>query len=328
MGEKMNRISSLTLGTVFTVCALGVACASGGDDDGKDDNKAGSPAAGGTNANTAGTPSTGGTQIPIGGTSNPTAGNSSTAGTSTTGGSGGGSGPGGPSVCDTGSRALPLAEAYVDNVETETRWDSWYIFSDTTPPHMPGVERATMGALDTGFSAHVAATGILPPTKKGFGAGIGFNLVNSSGGETCLDVSAFDGISFWAKGTSGTMNVVKFQAVAPATQPTDALPKGDCVPMTACAFIHPAKSITLTTDWKQYVIPFSELVSAAAPFSGKILQWNIITPDEAWDIAIDEVTFYKGTAPTGPVEPPVEGGGGSGGGGSGGTNGGGTGGTK
>jgi hypothetical protein len=96
------------------------------------------------------------------------------------------------------------------------------------------------------------------------------------------------------------------------------MPAGDCKPMTACAFIHPAKSITLTADWKQFTIPFSELVSAAAPFAGKILQFNIITPDEAWDIAVDEVTFYKGTAPTGPVEPPVEGGGGSGGSGGGG----------
>lgn len=311
MGEKMNRTSQLTLGTIFTVCALGAACTSGGDDDG-DDGKAGSPASGGTNS-TAGTPSMGGS-VPIAGTT-PTAGTSPTAGTGGTPGAGGTNG--GTSVCDGMTRALPLAEAYVDNVETEVRWDGWYIFSDTTPPHMPPVERATMGALETGFSAHVAATGILPPTKKGFGAGIGFNLVNPAV-EKCLDVSAFDGISFWAKGTSGTMNVVKFQAVAPATQPTNEMPAGDCTPMTACAFIHPAKSITLTEDWKQHVIPFSELVSAAAPFAGKILQFNIITPDEAWDIAVDEVTFYKGTAPTGPVEPPVEGGGGSGGSGGGG----------
>jgi hypothetical protein len=318
----MNRTSQLTLGTIFTVCALGVACASGGDDDGDNDGKAGSPS-GGTNS-TAGTPSTGGSNVPIAGTS-PTAGTSPSAGSSTGGTPGAGGTNGGSSICDGMTRALPLAEAYVDNVETDVRWANWYIFSDTTPQHMPPVERAEMGALETGYSAHVAATGILPPTKKGFGAGIGFNLVNPLM-EKCLDVSAFDGISFWAKGTSGTMNVVKFQAVAPATQPTDQMPAGDCAPMTACAFIHPAKSITLTEDWKQYAIPFSELVSAAAPFAGKILQFNIITPDEAWDIAVDEVTFYKGTAPTDPVEPPVEGGGGTGG--SGGSGNAGTGGTQ
>jgi hypothetical protein len=228
------------------------------------------------------------------------------------------------SVCDTGiTRALPLAEAYVDNFETTTRFDGWYGFADTMPAS-PAIARVEGGALETGFGAHFAATGIHSPTSmvKGYGAGTGFNLVNTAMGETCLDASAFDGISFWAKGTSGTANIVKFQMIVPATQPADEMPKGDCASkMAACAYIHPAKAITLEAAWKQYSIPFSEMVSAAGKVDGKILGFNIITPDEAWDISLDEVTFYKGTAPTGPVEPPVEGGGGSGGGGNGGSGG-------
>jgi hypothetical protein len=325
MGEKMNRISTLTLGTIFTVCALGVACSSGGDED-DGDGKAGSTSTSGTGNNTSGA-STGGTTGMTAGTTGTTAGTTgTTAGTTGNGGSGTGGTTGGKSVCDTGSRALPLAEAYIDNVESMVRWDSWYAFSDTTPPHTPAKDRLAMGALETSTSAHVAATGIKSPTMMGFGAGIGFNLVNAASGETCLDVTAFDGISFWAKGTSGTANIVKFQAIVPATQPTSEMPPGDCKPMTACAYIHPAKSITLTEDWAHVDIKFSELTSAAGKFAGNILGFNIITPDAAWDIAIDEVTFYKGTAPTTPVEPPVEGGGGTGGTGAGGT--GGTGGTQ
>jgi hypothetical protein len=315
MGEKMNRISSLALGTIFAVCALGVACSSGGDEDDNDDNKAGSTGNGGSNS-TSGAPG-GGTTSTTAGTTSTTAGTTSaTAGTTgTTAGSGsGGTTSTAASVCDTGTRALPLAEAYIDNFEEATRFDGWYGFADTEPAS-PAIARVAGGALATGFGAHYAATGIHTPTattKKGFGAGAGFNLVNTAGGETCLDVTAFDGISFWAKGTSGTGNIVKFQMIVPATQPADEAPKGDCASkMAACAYVHPAKAITLEADWKQYAIPFSDMTSAAAKVTGKILGFNVITPDEAWDFSIDEVTFYKGDAPTTPVEPPMEGAGGA-----------------
>ena len=118
----------------------------------------------------------------------------------------------------------------------------------------------------------------------------------------CVDLSEFDGISFWAKGTAGESNVLKFQIVAPATQPTDSDPVGDCA-TTACRFKHPAKEITLTETWTQFTIKFADL-SPAAAYTGKVLGFNMITDGPDYSVDIDEVTFFTGTAPTGAIEPP------------------------
>ena len=286
MGEKMNRISTtwLTLGTVAGIFALGTACSSGG-----------SGGDGGTSGSSTGTSGSG-----TGGT---------TSGT--------------PSVCDgAATYALPIGLAYIDNFETATNFDGWYSFSDTTPPNMPKPERVMPGALSTMYSGHVTAMGIKSSKAMGYGAGFGFNVVDPAKGK-CVDLTAFDGISFWAKGTAGTDNTLKFQIVSPATQPTNETPAGDCTPMTACAFAHPAKVITLTAAWSQIIIKWTDLAPAAA-FKGKALAFNMITDGPNYDVNIDEVTFFSGTAPATAVMPPTAAGGSGGsGGGTGGTGGGG-----
>jgi hypothetical protein len=209
-----------------------------------------------------------------------------------------------PSVCDGNTRLLSLADGYIDNFETVARFGQWYSFSDTTPPNMPPIVRQASGALATGWAGYGTAEDILQVGNKGYGAGIGFQLVNPAAGETCVDVSAFDGISLWAKGASGTANLLKFQVTVPASQPRDAVPPGDCVPQTACAYEHPTKTLLLTNGWAHHVIRFADLTSPTVVFSGKFLAFNIITPDTSWNVSIDEVTFYKGTAPTTPITPP------------------------
>lgn len=301
----MNRISTtwLTLATVAGIFALGTACSSGGDDD---DGAAGK---GGGNSSAAGSTTTmaGSSVVPVGGssagTSTGTSGSTTTAGTGT-----GGAASTGPSVCDDKTFVLPAAEAYIDNFETDTRFTGWYSFSDTTPPNMPGPERVATGALTTAFSGHVHATGIKSSKAMGYGAGFGFGLVDPAKGN-CVDLTAFDGISFWAKGTAGADNTLKFQIVSPSTQPADSMPVGDCASSAAaCAFKHPAKVITLKAEWTQFVIKFSELAPAAA-YTGKVLGFNMITDGPDYDAQIDEVTFYSGTAPTGAVEPELGAGG-------------------
>lgn len=299
MGEKMNRINtaSLTLTGIATIFALATACSSGGDDPDGDNGKAGSSSNGGSAGSgtagngTAGSDASGGS------------GGSGTAGSGATGGSGGtaGGGNGSPSVCDDATFALPVGEEYIDNFEDTVRFPGWYAFSDTDPPDEPQPERVAGGALDTGFSGHVTATGITASTMMGYGAGFGFGLVDPLRG-SCVDLSAFDGISFWIKGTAGASDVLKFQIVSPATQPTNENPPGDCAPGTACAFKHPAKEITLTPDWSHVVINWTDLAPAAA-FTGLVLGFNMITDGPAYDVNIDEVTFFVGDAPTGPVEP-------------------------
>jgi hypothetical protein len=111
----------------------------------------------------------------------------------------------------------------------------------------------------------------------------------------CAGISAFDGISFWAKGTAGANNALTFQAVLAATQAVQ--DGGDC---TANCYNHPSKTITLTADWQQYTATWAELVGPVS-VDGIILGLNWITPGPAFDIWVDEVTLYAGTAPTGPV---------------------------
>jgi hypothetical protein len=316
MGEKMNRISTtwLTLGTVTALFALGTACSSGGGDD--DDSSSAGKGSGGSNG-TAGASvlPTSGSGTTTAGTGNSTAGTgNSTAGTgSGTAGSGTG-GSAGKSVCDGMTFALPVGEAYIDNFETDTRFLGWYAFSDTTVPNMPKPDRAAMGAVSTAFSGHVHATGIKSSKAMGYGAGFGFGLVDPVKG-ACVDLTAFKGISFWLKGTAGADNTLKFQIVSPSTQPADSMPVGDCPSSaSACAFKHPAKTITLTADWKQVIINFADLAPASA-YTGKVLGFNMITDGPDYDVSIDEATFFTDTAPTGAVMPEVAtGGSGTGGG--------------
>ncbi|HEV8244897.1 MAG TPA: hypothetical protein VGP93_03980, partial [Polyangiaceae bacterium] len=200
----MKRISTTSL----SVCALwglfsfASACASGGED----------PAT-----------SSGGASSTSGGASS-TSGGASSGGSSTTGGtsSGGTSSTGGttssaPSVCDadqSGTHVLTADEAFVDDFETETRFEGWYSYAAVAAAGTAAeLARVAGGAADTAMAAQVANTGINTGTDK-FGAGVGFNMRDAS--DACADVSAFDGVSFWAKGSSGENGTFKFLAVVPA----------------------------------------------------------------------------------------------------------------
>lgn len=304
MGENMKRngFTWLTLGTVAAMFALGTACSSGGDDDDSSGGK------GGSGSSMAGSGTTAGTNNNTGGSTIPTAGTNSTAGSGTAGSGTAGSGTGGtssgPSVCDGKTFALPVGEAYIDNFETDTRFLGWYAFSDTTPPNMPAPERLTTGgAVETTASGHVHATGIKSSKAMGYGAGFGFGLVDPAKGN-CVDISAFKGMSFWIKGTAGADNTLKFQIVSALTQPADSMPVGDCATSASpCAFKHPAKTITLTADWKQVVLNFADLAPAAAFVPSKVMGFNMITDGPDYDVQIDEATFFVDTAPTGAVAP-------------------------
>ena len=70
----------------------------------------------------------------------------------------------------------------------------------------------------------------------------------------CTDVSAFDGISFFAKGTSRTDDVLQVIAQVPAAHPAGS--GGDC--LENC-WSHPRAPITLTEGWGHYTLPFGDL---------------------------------------------------------------------
>ena len=263
-----------------------------GESGGASSNNAGRPPAtgGSTSATYAGMTGAGGVRPSAGGSS--TAG-SSTAGSTTTGSTG-------PSVCD--GRTVPH-EAYIDNFETDAHFIDWYAFSDTTPPNMPLPGRVMFGALGTMYAGHMYATGIKSSKMMGYGAGFGSALVEPFQGY-CADLSAFTGISFWLKGSAGADNSLRFQIVSALTQPADSVPSGDC-PSSAspCAYKHPYKTIMLTADWTHVVINFADLVPSSAFAANKVMGFNLITDGPDYEAFIDEVTFFKNTAPIGPVGP-------------------------
>ncbi|WP_170228901.1 hypothetical protein [Polyangium fumosum] len=263
---KRNRALHLSIYTVCGALALASACSSGTGDPN-----------GGAGVGSASSSGSGG-------------GSSSS---SSAGGSGGSGGSAPPSVCDDNVRVLTVDDAFVDDFETDMAFPGWYSFADTEAANFSKIAREGEGAVTTTMAAHVSGTGIKAPTDGGFGAGFGFGLKDANG--ACAGISAFDGISFWAKGTAGADNALRLQAVHPATQAK--ADGGDCE--TNC-YNHPGKSITLTSEWKQYTIKWNEL-AGSVQVKDVILGLSWITPGPDFDIWIDEVTLFAGTAPTGPI---------------------------
>ena len=239
--------------------------------------------------------------------------------------SAGAGGAAGPSVCDgLGTKVFAAPDnAFVDDFECATAADCWAAADAPQPANIrkgwstfndlgaPGADAADNmlffkqiagGAATTAHGGQYAGAMVNPSTvAPGFGAGSVFNIVvDKVAGIFCADISAFDGISFWAK--SAMLDKVEVKFVLPSTQAV--MDGGDC--KTGC-YLHPSAPVTLTADWFHYSIPFPATVKTKnlvqligffpgnAPVAGKV----------AWDFSLDEIAFYKGTAPEGPVAPVV-----------------------
>jgi hypothetical protein len=295
------------------VCGVvaSVACSSGSD------TPATGPASGPGGAATSGTGTTS-TATGAGGapststtstTTNPTTSGTGGAGTGGTGsGTGGAGGSAGPSVCDgKGTRILTLADNKVDDFEGAMLLPGWSSFNDTMPVNSFQLMQAPGGAAGTAHAGHYAGMGAKTTgAMMGFGVGTIFNTaIDPSIGQYCIDISAFDGVAFWAK-AAVDMSKVGVNFIVPATNPKPdplkpELGGGDCV-MPGC-YNHPAKTITLGTTWKQYSVPFADAVGggAGARVRNVIQMLGWLSPDSNWDFWVDEIQFYKGTASTGPI---------------------------
>ena len=258
----------------------------------------GSPAGGtgGTSGGGTGGMSGGGT----GGMSGGGTGGMSSGGTGgMSGGGTGGTVAGGPSVCDgKGTRLLAATDTAIDNFEGTMLSPGWSAFNDVMPMNSFMIMQAAGGALSTGHAAHYAGMGAKTPAKGGFGVGAAFNAaIDKAAGTYCVDVSGFDGITFWAKAAKASTKV-SFNFIVPSENAV--ADGGDC--MTGC-YLHPQKNITLGTDWAQYSVTFAEAVPAAgtAKVLGKIQGISFLSADADWDFSFDEIQYYKGTPPTTPV---------------------------
>ena len=197
-----------------------------------------------------------------------------------------GSAPAQPSVCDgLGSRFLTSADALVDNFEGATLLSGWSSFNDTNPPNAFALMRAAGGAMGTAAAGHYAGTGAKTPTAGGYGVGTAFNLaVDPPDQIYCADVTAFDGLAFWAKGSGSVSLEFAVAATTPTTQ------YGDC---KANCYNHPTQVLALTSEWKQYKVPFSAAVgSTGAKVNGHIQQLEWVSLTSSWDFWLDEITLY------------------------------------
>ena len=106
----------------------------------------------------------------------------------------------------------------------------------------------------------------------------------------CVDISAFDGVSFWAKAaTAGAKINLTF--VVPAQNPTSN--SGDC---TSNCLSFPFKTVTLGTAFAEYAVDFSAAAGGSVSV-GKLLQELAFTSfDSDWDFSIDQIAFYKAAA--------------------------------
>ena len=165
-----------------------------------------------------------------------------------------------PSVCDgTATRLLAAGDGIVDNFEGPMIAPGWSSFNDVMPTaNSFKIAQEAGGAVGTGHFGHYAGMGAKTPLLGGYGVGTIFNeAIDVAAGIYCVDISGFDGVSFYAKAaTAGAKVGVNFilpETNAVATDPT--LGGGDC--KTAC-YNHPYKTITLTTTWAHYAVTFAE----------------------------------------------------------------------
>jgi hypothetical protein len=314
-GEKMRNINLRNWVLPASLLAIAMAATThAGCSTGSDSNAtggAGSTGTGGSAPTGTSTGTGGSTTTGTGGSATATGtGGSTTTGTggSTTTGVGGSTGTGGAvattgsggapattGVCaGTGTRALSIDQGKVDDFEEAMILPGWSSFNDVQPTmNAFKIAQEAGGAIGTGHSGHYMGTGAKTPVMGGFGVGVVYNMaIDHTAMIYCVDVTAFDGLTFWAKAaTAGAKVGVNF--VVPKTNMT---PDGDCT--TAC-YNHPQKLVTLTADWQQYSVAFSAAMGGTgAKVEGRIQQVGFLSPDANWDFSIDEIQLYKGTPPT------------------------------
>ena len=182
--------------------------------------------------------------------------------------------------------------------EQNDRQGSWYTFNDEgddgeqTPPTN---KFAVSEADGDNESKYVAAT-------KGEGwkdyAGLAVDLNSDGDKPKPYDASKFKGISFIARGVSGTKELdLRFGLSTPATIAKD--DGGECTGGDSKCDDSFGADITLEKDWQKFDIPFAMLAQEGwgdkAEFDPKEivgLTWSVPEGGTAFDFAIDNLGFY------------------------------------
>jgi endoglucanase len=169
----------------------------------------------------------------------------------------------------------------------------WYTFVDKvgstiSPPFGKTFIMSKGGPNGSMYTAQFL--GKVSSTGDPLYAGMGFSFTNPKGQ---YDASAYSGLSFYAMVGPNTVKAVRLKVPDVATDP-------DGKVCTEC-FNDFGTDLTLTTEWKQYSIPFSDMAQMegwGAPHPKGIdksklygMQWQVNSPGADYDIWVDNVAF-------------------------------------
>jgi len=225
-------------------------------------------------------------------------------------------GGGGASGGDTGASASPAAAAadspagkacggdgLLDDGEDvnnqiavqKGRGGYWYTFVDkagSTITPAAGEAGGTFAMSPGGANGSVNAarmTGKIGGSGTVF-AGMGFNYVDSKGP---FDVSAYKGISFWAKKGENSTGSIRVKLPDSNTDPQGKV-------CTEC-FNDFGMDIELTTTWTRYVVLFASAQQGVGwgnprppahdPTKAFGVQWQVNSPGADYEIWIDDIQF-------------------------------------
>lgn len=181
----------------------------------------------------------------------------------------------------------------------------WSSFNDVSPnPNSFLITQVTGGAVGTAHAGNYAGTGAKTAMMMGYGVGTVYNTaIDPAAGIYCVGIAAFTGVSFWAKaktaGSTISLNFVVPKTNMASQNDGGMQTGGDC--KTGC-YNHPRVTFTLTTSWAQYTAPFAMAGGGTAKVESVIQELAFLSPDSNWDFSLDEIAFYAGTPPTGPVK--------------------------
>jgi hypothetical protein len=246
----MKRSVVFIFGYVLAACGAtesGVECGSGtkqvGNQCVNDSSSAGGAGDSGGETSSSGTSGIGGDADPGAG-----AGGESTPGGAASGGTSGG-------VCPD-PQPIDEADAFVEDFESSI--SGWMVYEDGTgtvegTAYMEGPTESNEGELNDGASAaHVHGTGF---------TGYGVHLTFWNWSSACVDLTAFEGLHFWAKGGPGTettlRDILHVEVLLPSVLGPEA--GGDCV---VDCYDNYFTTVTLTEEWTEYSVLWSDFGQA------------------------------------------------------------------
>ncbi|MEZ4302668.1 MAG: hypothetical protein R3B70_47520 [Polyangiaceae bacterium] len=225
-------------------------------------------------------------------TSNNEGGSGGEGGGNTTGEGAGNTGTNTETGTGTETSTTPGNTSMIDDMEdgdgsilnVEGRLGAWYTYNDESPTgtQTPPVGDAfEMSPLNpprgtSAFGAHTSGSGF-----DTWGSGFGFDFNNNGTTKMGYDASKFTGITFWAKIADGTTGVIRVNIGDKNTAPEG----GVCDDAGGKCNDDFGAGISVTAEWKQYTLKFSELAQVG---------WSMVLLPSVEKSALYSVHFQTG----------------------------------